>query len=745
MHRHPRRTLRRLLTQYGPTLLDNPARVDALLADRCGEYRAERYVLVCALRDRASVANWSPEYWLKSCSQRLQSRYCLSAEAAQWATESCSSALRIDPPEPNVSRDRRDSPNGLHTELSDSPRRTLGRLLTDYGLDLLNDPARMNALLADLCGEFNRERLLLVQALKEGIPTDLLSQERGVAASRLHLAQRLQKSYSFSDKAAHWAVESWSTALHYSAPATAQEPPGERKSARENVSKRLSLRQIVWLGLFLIGAMVLAFTWQSVVEYAEWGVAWLLSIPGLVEEKLAQFVEHVARPAIAWLQGIPGLIALGAISGLLAIRALGPMRAWGGIAWLLRILWIALKWVSDRLSLRQKIWLVLGSIGSLVLGYTWQSAIAYAEWGIAWIHGVPGLIGEKLSQFVDHVAIPMMTWLVGTQGLITLGAIIGLLTVKSLGLSKVWRGSTWLIGKTWLGLIQVWRGFTWLIGMTWLGLIQVWKGFTWLIGMTWLGLGQVWRGFTWLTRMTWLGLGRVWRGISWLTRVIRLGLGEVWRGFTWLSGITWLGLGQVWRGISWLTRMIQLGLGEVLGRLSLRLKMWLGLGLIGIVVLSLTWQTTTLYTEWGITWLLGIPIWTEEKLSQFVDYVAKPVATWLVGIPRLIALGTLAGLLAVKSLGLERVWRGIAWLTRVTWLGLGVAFGQLVLRGNMRLGLGLIGILVLALAWQNSMMYTEWGITWLLGIPEWTEEKLSQFVSDFAQPVITWLVGDRDQ
>jgi len=87
----------------------------------------------------------------------------------------------------------------------------------------------------------------------------------------------------------------------------------------------------------------------------------------------------------------------------------------------------------------------------------------------------------------------------------------------------------------------------------------------------------------------------------------------------------------------------------MLGRLSLRLKMWLGLGLKGIVVLSLTWQTTTLYTEWGITWLLGIPIWTEEKLSQFVDYVAKPVATWLVGIPGLIALGTLAGLLAVKS------------------------------------------------------------------------------------------------
>ena len=691
MHPHPRRTLRRLLVQYGPDLLDNPARVDALLADFCGEYRAERFVLVCALRDRVSVANWSPEYWLKSCSQRLQSRYCLSAEAAQWATESCSSALRIDPPESHVSRHRRDSSNGLHSELSDSPRRTLGRLLTDYGLDLLNDPARMNALLADLRGEFDRERFLLIYALREGFPAEMLSQTRGTAANRLRLIQRLQRRYCFSDKAAQWAVESWSTALNHSAPATASEPTEERKSEQRYVLGRLSLRQIMWLGLLLIGVMVLAFTWQSVVEYSEWGVAWLLSIPGLVEEKLVQFVEDIAEPAITWLQGIPGLIALGAISGLVVIRSLGPKRAWGGIAWLIRILWIALKWVSGQLSFRQKIWLVLGLIGLMVLGYTWQSAIAYAEWGIAWIQSVPGLVGEKLSPFVDHVAMPVTRWLVGIPGLIALGAIVGLLTIRSLGLRKVWRG------------------------------------FTWLIGMTWLGLGKVWKGIFWLTRMTWLGLGKVWRG------------------FTWLIGITWLGLEKVWKGIFWLTRMTWLGLGKVLGRLSLRLKMWLGLGLIGIAVLALSWQTAIVYTEWGITWLLGIPIWTEEKLSQFVDHVAKPVVTWLVGIPGLIALGTLVSLLAVKSLGLERVWKGIAWLTRVTWLGLGTAFGQLLLRGNMWLGLGFIGILVLALAWQNSIVYAEWGITWLLGIPEWTEEKLSQFVNDFAQPVITWLVGDRDQ
>ena len=691
MNSRPRRTLRRLLKEYGQDLLDSPARVDALLADHCGEYRAERFVLVCALRERDSVASWPPIHWLRSCTQRLQSRYCISAEAAQWATESWSSALGIAMPDPKTLRDIGDSNIGRHAELSESPRRTLGRLLTDYGFDLLDDPARVDALLADLCGEFDRERFLLVHALREGISYDLLSQKRGLSTDRLQLTQRLEKRYCFSDKAAQWAVENWSTALHHSAPATTQEPPEDRKSERKNVLGRLSLRQIVWLGLFLIGVMVLAFAWQSVVEYAEWGVAWLLSIPGLVEEKLAQFVDRVAQPVIAWLLGFPGLIALGTISGLLAIKSLGPKRVWEGTARLFRVLWIALKWVSGRLSLRQKMWLVSGLIGVMVLGYTWQSAIVYAELGITWIQSVPGLIGEVFSQFVNHVAIPVTTWLVGTQGLITLGTIVGLLTVKLLGLRKVWRGISWLVGMTWLGLGQVWRGFAWLIGVTWLGLGQVWRGFTWLVGVTWLGVGQVWRGFTWLI------------------------------------GVTWLGLGQV------------------LGRLSLRQKMWLGLGLTGIMVLTLTWQTTIVYTELGITWVLGIPEWTEEKVSQVVGHVAQPLTTWLVGTPGLIALGTIAGLLAVKLLGLERVWGGITWLTRVTWLGLGIAFGQLVLRGNMWLGLGFIGILVLALVWQNSVVNTEWGITWLLGILEWIEEKFSQFVEYVAQPVISWLAGDRDQ
>ena len=211
MHSRPRRTLRRLLKQYGQDLLDNPARVDALLADHCGEYRAERFVLVCALRERDSVASWPPIHWLRSCTQRLQSRYCISAEAAQWATESWSSALGIATPDPKTLRDIGDSNIGRHAELSESPCHALSQLFTVCGPDLLNEPTRVDALLADLCGEFPRERFLLVHALRECIPSILLVQD-GPVHGRL-AASRLQKRYGFSIQAIRWVIASWSRAL----------------------------------------------------------------------------------------------------------------------------------------------------------------------------------------------------------------------------------------------------------------------------------------------------------------------------------------------------------------------------------------------------------------------------------------------------------------------------------------------------------------------------------------------------
>ena len=98
------------------------------------------------------------------------------------------------------------------------PRQVLRQLLADYGLTLLGEPARVNALLADLCETYPRERFLLVYALRERIPAELQNQPQDGMAHRLRLSQRLQKRYGFSAEAALWAVESWSLALNADSP-----------------------------------------------------------------------------------------------------------------------------------------------------------------------------------------------------------------------------------------------------------------------------------------------------------------------------------------------------------------------------------------------------------------------------------------------------------------------------------------------------------------------------------------------
>ena len=231
MHPLPRRTLRRLLAQYGPTLLDDPARVDALLADLCGPHHRERFLLVHALRERIPAELLAQPHvgavHGRRLSQRLQQRYGFSDEAAQWAVESWSLALDLAPLNPNTLRD------GSHMVLSDCPQRTLRKLLTDYGPALLNEPARVDALLADLCGPYPRERFLLVHALRERIPTELLlphaprkrflaeplTQPQGATIYGQRPSQRLQSQYGFSAEAAQWAVEGCSLALNITPPA----------------------------------------------------------------------------------------------------------------------------------------------------------------------------------------------------------------------------------------------------------------------------------------------------------------------------------------------------------------------------------------------------------------------------------------------------------------------------------------------------------------------------------------------
>ena len=246
MHPHPRRVLGRLIADHGPSLLDEPARVDAFLADLCGPYHCERFLLVHALRERIAVPNWPVSLWLGSCTQRLQKRYCFSAEAAAWAVESWSFALGIDSTDASTNHNGRKTPDVGQLALSEIPLRTLNQLLTDWGPELLNDPVRVDALLADFCGPFTRERFLLFHALRERIPTQFIlahalrehipaqlvlvhaPRERALAAHLIHphgiaihangLSQHLQNWYGFSAEAAQWAVESCSFALRIASP-----------------------------------------------------------------------------------------------------------------------------------------------------------------------------------------------------------------------------------------------------------------------------------------------------------------------------------------------------------------------------------------------------------------------------------------------------------------------------------------------------------------------------------------------
>lgn len=228
MHPLPRRILSKLLKDFGPTLLKDPTRLDALLADLWGLYRCERFLLfhaaklVSKSRDRVGYGHRIP--------QDLQKNYGFSSEAAQWATESWFAALDLSPPQTNTSR------NGSPTGLSNGPQLALRRLLTDYGPALLEEPARVHALLADLSGSNSRERFLLVQALRAHIPAELLVHHMDNTDQMQQLSHRFQTRYGFSAEAAGWAIESWSLSLK--AALSGQDPALEEDRVAANANAR---------------------------------------------------------------------------------------------------------------------------------------------------------------------------------------------------------------------------------------------------------------------------------------------------------------------------------------------------------------------------------------------------------------------------------------------------------------------------------------------------------------------------
>ncbi len=99
--------------------------------------------------------------------------------------------------------------------MNNIPRQTLRRILAKHGKEIAGDVGRCKGLLNDLSGAYRRENNVLVTAVEERIPLDLLAGARSLPTDLLltRLEKRLADQTGLTPEAARWAVESWALAL----------------------------------------------------------------------------------------------------------------------------------------------------------------------------------------------------------------------------------------------------------------------------------------------------------------------------------------------------------------------------------------------------------------------------------------------------------------------------------------------------------------------------------------------------
>src|SRR5215204_955426 len=99
--------------------------------------------------------------------------------------------------------------------MNNIPRQKLRQILAKYGKEICSDARRCESLLNDLCGSYRREINVLVNAIEERIPLDLIAGTSSVPSELLlnRLEKRLEDQTALTAEAAKWAVESWALAL----------------------------------------------------------------------------------------------------------------------------------------------------------------------------------------------------------------------------------------------------------------------------------------------------------------------------------------------------------------------------------------------------------------------------------------------------------------------------------------------------------------------------------------------------
>lgn len=99
--------------------------------------------------------------------------------------------------------------------MNELPRQILRQILAKHGKEICSDARRCENLLRDLCGSYRREINVLINALEQHIPLDLLAANRSMPLEVLfaRLEKRLEEQTALTPEAARWAVETWALAL----------------------------------------------------------------------------------------------------------------------------------------------------------------------------------------------------------------------------------------------------------------------------------------------------------------------------------------------------------------------------------------------------------------------------------------------------------------------------------------------------------------------------------------------------
>ena len=118
--------------------------------------------------------------------------------------------------------------------MNDAVITQLRRIVATYGVEVCEDPRRVEGLLRDLSGQHRREIAVLVAAVREGVPTELLAFAKSALPSLRaeQLAMLLRDNAGLAADAAQWAIRTWALALNVTGLQSHVAETGDQQAAR---------------------------------------------------------------------------------------------------------------------------------------------------------------------------------------------------------------------------------------------------------------------------------------------------------------------------------------------------------------------------------------------------------------------------------------------------------------------------------------------------------------------------------